>query len=539
MLGPMSNGLSTRLRSTVAAARSAAAEPALARLQITWLSVHAGKTALLVINLIVAYTAAGVVGLGAFGLARFLVPTVVAPFVGVPTARWPAPTILTAAHALRTLAVALILATVVADLPIELFYVAVALEAGAGSFSRPIHVALLPYVSSTPERLVAANVTSSAIEGIGVFLGPAIAGVLLASGGPTAALVAVIAIYAVGAVAIAGNHVRSLPRRAAHSADVRGQALAGLRTFREERGPRLVLTGIFLQTFVRGMLNVLVVVAALDILVMGEPGVGNLTAALGAGGLIGAAVALTLTGRDRMAGPFALALAGWSAPLIAIGLVPLPAVAIAALLAIGIANAVVDITAYTLLQRTIARDRRVAVLGLFDSLANGGQAVGGVAAPLLVAALGVESALVAAGLTLPVAALLLWPGLRATDPGALGGDQRVLRVRGVPLFAPLSLAAVEDVASQLRPVAYDAGAWLIREGATGDEFLIIDEGDVEVSQGPRVIRRLGPGAAVGEIALLHDIPRTASVRAIGPVRAYSLAREDFLAAVVAGPALGT
>ena len=240
-----------------------------------------------------------------------------------------------------------------------------------------------------------------------------------------------------------------------------------------------------------------------------------------------------------MSAAFALGLAGWSAPLVVLGLLPVPFVALAMMLAIGMANAVVDVTAYTLLQRTTPRDSRVAFLGLFDSLANGGQAAGAIVAPLLVAGLGIQPALVVAGLLLPLAAVVLWPGLRATDPGAVGGDRRSELVRGVPLFSPLSMASVEDVAAQLRPVSYAEDAWLIREGDPGNEFLIVDEGAIEVIQGGRVVRTLGPGGAVGEIALLHDIPRTASVRATSPVTAFSLTREDFLAAAVAGPALGS
>jgi hypothetical protein len=531
--------LSARLRSTTRAARAAAAEPALARLQLAWLSVHAGKSGLLVTNLVIAYTAGGVVALGIYGLARFLVPTVLAPFAGLPTARWSAARVLAVANGIRTLAVGLILAVVVGEGPIELFYLAVALEAGAGSLSRPLHIALLPYVSRTPEALVAANVTSSAVEAIGSFLGPAIAGILLATEGPASALLAVMGIYAVGVAAIVGLHVRESPRPPGGVAAVIEQAVVGVRVFRTERGPRLILTGIFLQTLVRGMLNVLLVVAALGVLGMGEGGVGDLNAVLGAGGLLGAAVAMSLVHRMRMSAAFALGLAGWSAPLVVLGLLPVPFVALAMMLAIGMANAVVDVTAYTLLQRTTPRDSRVAFLGLFDSLANGGQAAGAIVAPLLVAGLGIQPALVVAGLLLPLAAVALWPGLRATDPGAVGGDRRSELVRGVPLFSPLSMASVEDVAAQLRPVSYAEDAWLIREGDPGNEFLIVDEGAIEVIQGGRVVRTLGPGGAVGEIALLHDIPRTASVRATSPVTAFSLTREDFLAAAVAGPALGS
>lgn len=530
--------LTTRARSATIA-RIASTEPALARLQVAWLSVHAGKTCLLVTNLVVAYSAGGVAALGVFGIARFLVPTVLSPFAGLPTTRWPATSVLTAANTVRVLAVVLILASVVTGLPAPIFFLGVALESAASSMSRPLHVAMLPFVARTPAGLVASNVASSAVEGAGTFIGPAIAGVLLATAGPPASLAAVALIYAIGVIALLGARVRVPTLQGGGMSAIRDQSLAGLRTFRDSRGPRLILTGIFLQTLVRGMLNVLIVIAAVGILGLGEGGVGNLNAVLGAGGLVGAGVAMSLAGRQRMAAGFVLSLAAWSAPLALIGLMPLPVIAGVAMLAIGTANAVVDVSAYTLLQRTTPRDRRVGVLGLFDSLANGGQAVGGVLAPVLVATAGIQGALVVAGLVLPVAALLLWPGLRATDPGAMPLDRRLELIRAIPLFGPLSLAAAEDVASELRPVTYAAGDFLIRQGEPGHEYLVIDDGEIEVSQDGRPLHTMGPGSGVGEIALLHDVPRTASVRALGPVQAFSLAGEDFRQAVLTGPALGS
>lgn len=522
----------------LATARGAGAEPAMARLQLAWLSVQAGKTGLLVTNLVVSYAIGGVAALGLFGVARFLVPTVVAPFAGLPTARVPAARVLIATNGLRTLAAVAILGTVVLEAPIGLFLVAVGLEAGVGALSRPLHVALLPFVARTPRGLVAANVTSSAVEGVGASVGPALVGVLLATGGPQLALAAVVLIYGSGVVALAGMTVHPVPDRRDAVRSIRAQALAGLRTYRDESGPRLVLSGIFLQTFVRGMLNVLIVVAALGVLGLGDPGVGSLNAILGVGGLIGAALALALTARTRMAGAFAASLAAWSAPLAFVGILPLPLVAGLAVLGIGVANALLDVSAYTLLQRTIRPDHRVAVFGLFDSLANGGQGLGGIVAPLLIAWVGIDAAMIMAGLTLPIAAIILWPGLRAADPGAMADDRRIELLRGLALFAPLSLAAIEDVASRLRPVTYAAGAWLIREGDEGHEFLIIDAGRIEVSQEGATIREMGPGGGVGEIALLYDVPRTASVRAVGEVRAFSLGRTDFLQAVASEATLG-
>ena len=183
---------------------------------------------------------------------------------------------------------------------------------------------------------------------------------------------------------------------------------------------------------------------------------------------------------------------------------------------IGISNALIDVAGFTLAQRTSPNDSRVAVLGLLDSAANAGVALGGILAPVLIAWLGIRGALVVTGSILPVAALLVWPVLRKVNEGGAGLAERSERIRGVPLFAPLSLATVDYLAARLEPFAAADGDWLMREGEAGDRFYLIDTGDIEISQGGRTLRTLGPGAGVGEIALLHDVPRTASVQARRP-----------------------
>jgi MFS family permease len=264
---------------------------------------------------------------------------------------------------------------------------------------------------------------------------------------------------------------------------------------------------------------------------MGEPGVGALNAAMGLGGLAGAVAAIALAGQARLSPAFGLAMAGWGAPIAVIGVIVHPGVALLAMLAVGVSNAFIDVSGFTLIQRTTPNTSRIAVLGLVDSVANGGVAVGGLVAPILIEALGVRGALVASGLILPAAALLFAPALRRMDEGGVGVARRVELVRGEPLFAPLSLATVEHLAAALTPLAFDDGAWLMREGEPGLEYVLVDTGNVVVSQHGRAVRTLGPGSGVGEIALMHDVPRTASVRAAGPVTAFSLDHEAFLEAV--------
>ena len=99
------------------------------------------------------------------------------------------------------------------------------------------------------------------------------------------------------------------------------------------------------------------------------------------------------------------------------------------------------------------------------------------------------------------------------------------------MFAPLSLATIEHLAGSLEPASFEAGEWLMRKGEPGDRYLLIDRGEAEVSRFGEVIARLGPGDGAGEIALINDIPRTASVRAVTPLEAFALGHDDFVEAV--------
>ena len=503
----------------------------LGRLEFAWFAVQTGKSAFLVTMLVLAYDAGGTVAVGLMGLASYLTPTILAPLVALPAHRWPTERVLLAANAARALAVLLAVAVVALELPIPFLFAIVALEAGAGAATRPLHMALLPCVARTSGQLVAANVTSSAAEGAGTFLGPALAGVLLAAAGPVIAVVGVLAVYATGLIAVASLHVAAVGRRSGASRAIAETLSAGIAAIRQLPGPRLVLVGFGLQTFVRGLLTVLVVVTAIDVLGLGDPGVGALNAAMGLGGIAGAAVAIGLSGRARLAPAFAVSLAGWGAPIVVIGLVPHPVVAVAGMAAIGVANAMIDVSGFTLALRTTPNDRRLAVMSLIEVIANGGVALGVVVAPLLIEALGIRGALLVGGLVLPVAAGVARPGLQKIDEGALGAGHEAELIRGVPMFGLLSLATVEHLASHLTPVELTDGSPLVREGDPGDRFFIIDRGEIEVSQGGRRLQELGSGAGIGEIALLRDVPRTATVRAHGNVRAFALERDDFLEAI--------
>jgi Cyclic nucleotide-binding domain/Major Facilitator Superfamily len=518
-----------RLAPAVGSLRTAIAEPATRRLIVAWFAIVAGKWMLLVTTLVIAYDRGGPLAVGILGVVRYLTPALVAPFAGVPAARWLPLDVLRATNTARTLAAAGIVLVVATDAPLAALLAMVALEAGTGAFTRPLHVGLLPACASSPAQLIAANVTSSAAEGLGTFLGPAVASVLFVTTGPLGALVAVVAIYGIALVALAGARIATVGRRS--NGPVVSGILSGMGAAARLSGARLVLVGFAAQTFVRGLLTVLTVVAAIELLGLGEPGVGTLNAAMGLGALLGAGVSITLTARARLSPVFILALIGWGAPIALIGLVAQPAVAILAMVVVGVSNALVDVAGFTIVQRTTPNEARIAVLGMTDGVANLGPALGGVVAPLLLEAFGIRGALVATGVILPVAASVLAVTMRNLDEGGPSAARRVELLRGQPLFAPLSLVTVEHLAATLTPASYEPGAWLMQQGDRGEDYILIEDGEIEVLQDDRVLRRLGAGSGVGEIALVHDVPRTASIRAVGTVEGFSLDREAFLEAV--------
>ena len=503
----------------------------LRHLMLGWFAAWAGKGAFFVVNLVLAFAVGGPVAVGLLGLAAYLPAAVLAPFAGVPVARWPAERVLFASHLLRIAAVILAIAVTVLDAPIWTLYLAVAIDAAAGAFTRPLHMALLPCLCADPgparrrECHIECRRRDRHLRRTGL------AGLLLAVSGPVVADIAVLVVYSLAAVAVGRVHAPAVGRGDGSVAAVMDQLSAGVRAIGGLAGPRLVLIGFGLQTFVRGLLTVLMVVAAFDLLGMGDQGVGILTAAIGLGGVLGAVGAITLSGRTRLAPPFALFLATWGLPIAVMGLLIVPTVAIAAMLVVGVSNTLIDVAGFTLVQRTTPNASRVAVLGLIETVAAIGPALGGIVAPVLIEAFGIQAALVVSGAILPIAAAALWPFLRRVDEGGSALASRVALIRRVALFAPLSLASVEHLASRLEPMDVDTGTWLMREGEPGDRFVIIEQGRVEITQAGHVVRIQGPGAGIGEIALLEHIPRTASARAVEPVEAMTLDRASFLEAV--------
>jgi MFS family permease len=195
---------------------------------------------------------------------------------------------------------------------------------------------------------------------------------------------------------------------------------------------------------------------------------------------------------------------------------------------VGVGNAIEDVTGETLLQRLVSDDLLGRVLGVMFGAATLGMGVGAIAAPALIAVLGDRGALIVTGALLPTLVLLSWRGLRGIDAVAGAPSRELALLDGVPMFVPLPLTAKEQVARSLIRMDRSAGDEIIKEGDAGDRFYIVASGTAEVTCEGRHLRDCGRGDYFGEIALLRDVPRTATVTATGEVELYALERGAFI-----------
>jgi MFS family permease len=415
--------------------------------------------------------------------------------------------------------------------PVGVIAFAAASSAFSGTY-RPLQAAILPWLVRTPADLTASNAAAAMAENAGALIGPVLAGALVAvADAPTAMAVAA---GFLGLSTVAVRRLAVPPRPTGTKGDHR-QVLRdlaeGIASFTRLVPPAGIAILLGAQTVVRGALTVLIAILAVDELGLGDAAVGWLTAALGVGGLLGGLVAASMIHATRLGRGFVVGLLLWGLPLAVLAIAPTPAVAYSALVVVGIGNAVEDVSVFTLLAR-LAHPLVVGrVLAAAELVALVGVGIGSVVVPPLLDTLGMSGTLGLLGGGLAALALghnARFGRLDRTMPAPGPGLELM---RSLPMFAPLSLAVTELVATELRPHHFPAGSVVIREGETGDEFHLVCDGSAAVSV--RGISRppLARGDYFGEIALLRDVPRTATITATEPLNTLSLGRSEFLAAV--------
>jgi MFS family permease len=501
--------------------------PSLRRLQLAWLGSVIGHWSYVVALSVYAFDQGGAAAVGLVWVIRLIPAAVLSPVLATFADRFSRKRVMIVTDVVRAGLMVAAMALIATDAPAATVYAVAVAATVIGVVFRPAQAALLPQLARDPSELTAANVASSTIESVASFAGPALGGLLLA-------VTSTEVVFAVNAVSflwsaalVLGIHVQGGGRREPgerHPGFV-SELTGGLGAIVHSPPVATVAALYGVQTVVAGAMNVLVVVLALDVLDAGEAGVGYLNSMIGVGGIAGGFVALVLATRRKLAADFGLGLALFGLPLVAVGLLTELPVALIAFVVLGIGNAMVDVTALTLLQRIVPNDVLGRVLGTLEGALLGAIGLGALLTPLLIDLVGTEATLVIAGGVLPVLALLAAGVLRRIDRTQAPPEHTEL-LRGVPIFAPLPEPVLEHLAAALEEVGHPAGATVITTGEPGDHFYVIEDGLVEIEG-----RSFGPGDSFGEIALLHDIPRTATVTAETDVILQALVRDEFLAAV--------
>ena len=521
-----------RIAASLGSLRTALANPDLRRVQIAWAGYQFVEWAFALAVSVYAFDQGGATAVGVAGLIRLLPAAMAAPVSGLLSDRHSRRLVMIVSATVAAACIGGAAAAAAWDAPVVVYLLSAACMVSASAYT-PAQCALFPALAKTPQELAASNITLSVMDNVGFLAGMVLGGLLLGAASPAATFAVVAAVSVLSALIllrVKPDKAPSYEEMPDESGGMR-QLLLGFRAVAHERGLRLVTVVLAALAVYVGVIDVLVVVLALDLLDTGAGAVGYLQAAWGVGAILASGALVGMLGRGALSAALvwgALFIGGATALM---GRVPELGVAFAALGVIGLGYTFVEVAGHTLLQRLASDEVLGRVFGLQETLRLAGMALGSIAAPALVALFGIEGALVATGAFLPVLVLALWRVLRGYDAGSPASKRRYELLRESPIFMSLPIDTLERVTHDLTPVAVAAGDDVFLQGAHGDRFYLIDTGEVDVVIDGACVRTEGPGEGFGEIALLKDVARTATITATRDTVLLTLTRDQFLGAV--------
>lgn len=428
--------------------------------------------------------------------------------------------------------------------PIAVLLVLGAMSSAIGTPFRPAVGALVPQL--VDERtLAAANAVSSTIENVSTIAGPALGGALLLTGQPTTAFAFNALSFLVSVACLLRIKTRSRPTDVtAHGGGVVRQVLVGFRTLHQVPAARIPVLLSILVTVVYGTDTVLFVPVSHH-LHGGESGYGYLLTALAIGGVAAAAVLNWLASRFSLSWSLMVGMAAYCLPTALIPLVHDMGSGLAIQLVRGAGTVVVDVLAFTALQRAVPAHLLSRVLGVFETLVFAACAAGALVISPVLHAVGLSTTLVLTAVIAPAIGLTGLPALLRLDRGARRRLEELTptidALAALDLLNGASRPTLERLADVAVPTEVPAGAVVVREGDDADAFYVVRSGRLEVTssgEGGRqaVVATLGPDSYFGEIGILHGLARTATVRAVLDCALLRIDAEDFRAALETGSA---
>lgn len=486
---------------------------------VTWLTVM----------LVVTFDQLGPAGPGIFLMIRQLASGLSAPCYAALVGRFRRERLLAGSLLVRGLVVALAIPLISYDVPIALLVIT-AVEGAAQSAPKALHDALLPWLVNNTAQLAAANALTSLIETGGRLLGAGLAAVAILTGGPATALGIAAALTVIGAALMA--QIKLVDTRVgATKIAVRAELVGGLGVLRRVMAARVIVLLMALTAALTGIAQALAPSIATDTLRASQDFTPVLVGAVGLGGLLGGIASFAFVGRRSMSGPMVVGFAICGPTTIVIAMISSLPATITVLILIGVGIAIQTSSGRTVLQKAVdgrSLDHLVGINALLSVTASG---VAAFAVAQVIVAFGITAALVATGVLALAAALYAGVLLPRVERAAPVDQERLDTIAGVGAFRLLPVAAVSQLAARLTAQPCAVGEEIVRQGEPATGMFLIGSGRFDVTVDADYVRELTPGEYFGEIALLYDSTRTATVQCVEAGTVWRLDRADFLRAM--------
>ena len=533
-------GVRTSVRELGASIASVFRNPGLRRVELALTGSMIGDWAFATAVVVWAYSVGGVTAVGVWTAIRLTLMALTAPLASTLVDRLPRKRVMVAADLLRLLLVTGAGLCLVLDTPPAPIFVLATLAGLLGTPFRCAQRALMPALASTPEELTASNGTGSTIESLSFFIGPMLGALLIAGTSVQVVFFLNALTFAWSMVMVLGIHVphRDEPDRPT-SADpddepvkesFAAEVSGGFRAIAADRDLAVVIWLVSAQTIVAGASAVFLLVMAVDVLGTGPEGVGYLDSILGVGAILGGFFAISRATKRSLAQDLTVGVVLWAVPLLLVTAWASPVTVLAAVALLGFANPLVDVNLDTIVQRLAPDEVMGRVFGALETCVIATMALGAALMPVLMNAYGLRTSLAVVGVGVTALSLPFLPRMRRLDT-RLTAPAGLHLLTAIPMFVPLTPATVDGLARRLVRVTVPASGVVVTEGEESDRFFVIESGRVDVMHDGAVLRQEGPGDFFGEIGLLRDVPRTATVVAVEDTVLLALGRDDFLAAV--------
>ncbi|MEY2444280.1 MAG: hypothetical protein QOE00_860 [Ilumatobacteraceae bacterium] len=513
----------------------------LVRFTAAFLFTTLSEWAFYIAALVYAFDRSGARATGFSSLALLVPIALAAPAAGKAAQHRRPDRVRLAAYSVQTVALASATILAYAHAPVAVVVGCCGLASGAFTFLGPASAVLLPTIVRTAQELTIANVWINSCESVSTLAGSALATLLLAAQGPALVLAASAGLNLVSTLlsaSLARGAGGLLPAELKSAASIGAARLVfrSIRALRERPGASGVLASAGGQYVLVGSLDLIVVVLANDKLKLGDSGPGLLATAIGVGAVVSAFVSTLLVRRARLAPVLIAALGGITIATLALGLAPALPTALILLPLAGFSRALVDLTSRMLLQRATPPHAVASIFGAIELFAGVGMLLGSAISQLLIAVGGVDVALIGLGIFFAVLLLLTLRSLRVADEIADIPIVAIGLLRRIPTFAALPPLALETVARAATEVTVEAGTTVMTEGDAGDQFYAVADGSFDVVVGGHLVRTVERGDGFGEIALLANVPRTATITTRTGGSLLAIQREPFLVAVTGSEA---